>query len=245
MGWLRHLYESWRARVRSNVAALPDFERFFADGFLEIPPAGDDHVLLGAFRADPAARPLATPSGRIELYSERIAGFGYADCPPHPRWMPPAEWLGAAEAARHPLHLVSSQPRHRLHSQMDPGPVSARGKVGDREAVAIHPADAQRRGIAAGDVVRVFNDRGACLAGAVLTDDVREGVVRLSCGAWYDPAADATCVHGNPNVLTRDRGTSRLGQGPTSATALVEIERWSGPVPPVRAFDPPDAAPAN
>jgi len=47
------------------------------------------------------------------------------------------------------------------------------------------------------------------------------------------------CAHGNPNVLTRDRGTSRLGQGPSCATTLVEIERYAGAAPPVRAFTPP------
>jgi biotin/methionine sulfoxide reductase len=70
-------------------------------------------------------------------------------------------------------------------------------------------------------------------------------VVRLSCGAWYDPVdagEGATCAHGNANVLTRDQGTSRLGQGPTSATVLVEIERCNEQVPPVRAFDPPALA---
>jgi biotin/methionine sulfoxide reductase len=77
-----------------------------------------------------------------------------------------------------------------------------------------------------------------------LTDAVAPGVVKLSCGAWYDPAEgeDAVCAHGNANVLTRDRGTSRLGQGPSCATALVEIARCSEPVPPVRAFEPPRMA---
>jgi biotin/methionine sulfoxide reductase len=75
-----------------------------------------------------------------------------------------------------------------------------------------------------------------------VTDTVRPGVIRLSCGAWYDPAdlgGTPICAHGNPNVLTFDRGTSRLGQGPSSATALVEVERWTKPVPAVRAFVPP------
>jgi biotin/methionine sulfoxide reductase len=124
---------------------------------------------------------------------------------------------------------------------MDAGPVSARGKVNGREALAINPADAHARDIADGDVVRVFNARGACFSGAVLTDAVRPGVVRLSCGAWYDPASladGAACAHGNENVLTRDHGTSRLGQGPSSATALVEVERATAP-PPVKAFAPP------
>ncbi len=243
MGWLRHLYARFRAGARTNDP-LPDFEEFWEKGWLEIPRRSDEFVLLRDFRADPAAHPLGTPSGKIELYSSRIAGFGYADCPPHPAWLEPAEWLGAEAARSYPLHLVSSQPRYRLHSQMDVGPVSAQGKVAGREAVAINPADATPRAIKDGDVVRIRNARGSCLAGAVLSDAVRPGVIRLSCGAWFDPesaAPDAACVHGNPNVLTYDRGTSRLGQGPSSATALVEIERVEGAAPPVRAFAPPPA----
>ena len=108
----------------------------------------------------------------------------------------------------------------------------------------INPADAKRRGIADGDVVRVYNARGACLAGAVLSDLISPGVVKLSCGAWYDPMAMrmALCVHGNANVLTHDRGTSKLGQGPSSGSNMVEIERWTGVLPPVRVFVPPRIA---
>jgi biotin/methionine sulfoxide reductase len=93
--------------------------------------------------------------------------------------------------------------------------------------------------------VRVHNARGSCLAGAIVSDTVIPGVVQLACGAWYDPAdggEQPMCRHGNPNVLTRDQGTSKLGQGPASATALVEVERWSGPLAPVGAFDPPRVA---
>ncbi|HUK60640.1 MAG TPA: molybdopterin-dependent oxidoreductase [Stellaceae bacterium] len=240
--WLRHIWDEFRRNAESNE--LPDFDSFWQKGWYEIPRESEEHVLFAGFRADPETHRLKTASGRIELYSERIAGFGYDDCPPHPAWIEPAEWLGARAATDYPLHLVSSQPRYKLHSQMDHGPVSALGKVGGREAIAIHPNDARVRGIAAGDTVRVFNDRGACYAGAVLSDAVAPGVVRLSCGAWYDPEhdrEDAACAHGNANLLTRDKGTSRLGQGPTSATTLVEIERAEA-APPVRAFAPPPVA---
>jgi len=237
--WLRHIYDRWCERLRTNETPPPDFDTFWSAGLIELPRRGEDYVFLSEFRADPANRKLATPSGKIELYSERIAGFGYADCPPHATWLEPIEWLGSAQSKTYPFHLVSGQPRYRLHSQMDGGPVSALGKVAGREAVAINPADAVRRGIKEGDVVRVFNARGSCLGGATLTESVTPGVLRLSCGAWYDPDDQAVCVHGNANVLTYDRGTSRLGQGPSSATTLVDIERWTAPVPPVRAFVPP------
>ncbi len=110
----------------------------------------------------------------------------------------------------------------------------------------MNPADAAKRGISDGDVVRVYNDRGACLAGVALDDGVMPGVVQLATGAWYDPDApdqpDSLDRHGNPNVLTADRGTSRLAQGPSAHTCLVEVAPANGAVPSVRAFDPPDFA---
>jgi biotin/methionine sulfoxide reductase len=73
-------------------------------------------------------------------------------------------------------------------------------------------------------------------------------VVKLACGAWYDPADpsdQALCRHGNANILTRDQGTSKLAQGPSSATALVEVERWTGALPEIGAFTPPRVATAK
>jgi biotin/methionine sulfoxide reductase len=70
------------------------------------------------------------------------------------------------------------------------------------------------------------------------------GVVQLSTGAWYDPERGAAehplCVHGNPNVLTRDVGTSRLAQGCCGQVTVVECEKFAGALPDIRAFDPPD-----
>ena len=198
---------------------------------------------MRAFRRDPAAAPLPTPSGKIEIASATIAGFGYLDCPGHPAWLPPSEGAGSPTAARFPLQLIANQPATRLHSQLDFGAVSLASKIKGREPVRIHPEDAAARGIADGDIVRLYNDRGACLAAAVLSEALRPGVVQLSTGAWYDPddpsAEKPLCVHGNPNVLTCDAGTSRLAQGCTGQLTLVEIERWDGPLPPVKAFDPP------
>ena len=242
MAWLRHLYNSWRDSLRTNAASIPDFDRFWADGYLEIPKGADEYVMFDKFRADPDAHKLTTPSGRIELYSEKIASFGYDNCPPHPTWIEPSEWHGGAGAKAYPLHLVSSQPRYKLHSQMDSEEVSARGKIDGREVVAMHPHDAQARGVKDGDIVRLHNTRGACLAGVMLSDALSPGVVKLSCGAWYDPVdgdEGALCAHGNANILTHDRGTSKLSQGPSTGTNMVEIELWKEPLPPLRAFEAP------
>ena len=72
------------------------------------------------------------------------------------------------------------------------------------------------------------------------------GAVHLPTGAWYDPVdpyEDAPlCVHGNPNVLTRDVGTSCLARGCTGQLTAVQVERFTGNLPPIRAYEPPEAA---
>jgi biotin/methionine sulfoxide reductase len=244
--WIRHLYETTRDQAMRRQVRLPEFEAFWRRGYVEVPAPATPYVIFEDFRRNPARFPLATPSGRIEIYSETIAGFGDADCPPHPAWLEPAEWLGAALADRYPLHLVSNQPRSRLHGQLDMCHTSRAGKVRGREPVWMHADDAGARGIADGDIVRVFNDRGEVLAGARLTDAIRPGVVQLATGAWYDPAEPGRVgsldKHGNANVLTLDKGTSRLAQAPVAHTALVQVERYDGPLPEITAFDPPPLA---
>ncbi len=241
--WLRFLYETAQERLAGLGFNPPDFETFWEEGALLFPEPERQPSLFEAFRQDPAANALPTPSGRIEIWSDRIASFGYDDCLGHPAWLEPREWLGAGKAARFPLHLISNQPKTKLHSQYDQGSHSRAAKIRGREPVRIHPADAQARGIGDGDIVRLFNDRGACLAAAVLSEAVRPGVLQLATGAWFDPAMPGVSgsleKHGNPNVLTHDLGTSRLGQGPSAQSCLVEIERHDGDVPPVTAFDPP------
>ncbi|WP_423922619.1 molybdopterin-dependent oxidoreductase [Candidatus Poriferisodalis sp.] len=241
--WIEVIYEIHRAADPQ----APTYEEFRAKGYVMAPDKAlmgePTQIYLEAFRADPMGKPLRTPSGRIELWSQTIAGYGYDDCPPHPAWMEPFERLGGTGSDRFPLHLVSNQPAVRLHSQYDHAAPSQATKVAGREPVRMHPDTAAARGICDGDVVRLFNDRGACLAGALLDEAVIAEVVQISTGAWYDPAPDGTCRAGNPNTLTADVGTSRLAQGPSAHTCLVEIERYEGEAPPVESYTPPVVVP--
>jgi biotin/methionine sulfoxide reductase len=206
-----------------------------------MPQQPDDGGRLRRFRADPDGHPLPTPSGKIEIFSAKIASFEEADFPGHPAWLAPAYVPGPAA----PLILVANQPATRLHSQFDFGGHSAGAKHRGREVARMHPEDAAARGVADGDIIRIFNTRGACLAGVRVTDDIRRGVVQLPTGAWYDPVVMDNglplCVHGNPNVLTEDVGTSALSQGCTGQLTTVEVCRFDGNLPPIRAFDPPDS----
>ncbi|MEY8841436.1 molybdopterin dinucleotide binding domain-containing protein, partial [Cribrihabitans sp. XS_ASV171] len=189
---------------------------------LAIRNEGPNRTLFAPFREDPEAAPLGTPSGRIEIFSERIEGFGYDDCPGHPVWLPPSEWLGAATRDA-PLHLVSPQPGDKLHSQLEAALADLPGAR--PETLVIHPEDAEDRGISSGDLLHVFNARGACRARARVSEDIQKGVVALPTGAWYGDPGENIDPHGNPNVLTRDIGTSRLGQGSSAHSALVQVER--------------------
>lgn len=238
--WMRAMYDDWCDRVEAaSGESLSSFEVFWEDGQVRAPVI-ENVTLLGAFRDDPVAHPLETPSGRIEIGSETIAAFGYDDCAGHPAWF---HTETARNAGAFPLRLVANNPASRLHSQLDMGAYSQSTKIAGREPVRIHARDAQARGIDSGDIVLLRNERGACLAGAVVSEDILPGVVQLSTGAWYDPLdwsdPNALCVHGNPNLLTEDVGTSRLAQGCSGQLAWVEIERWTGPIPPIRAFNQP------
>jgi biotin/methionine sulfoxide reductase len=243
MGWVRHLYETASEFAASKGMRWDSFEEFWERGYFEMPEAPKPIVLYEKFRADPIGNRLSTPSGRIEIFSDKIAGFHYDDCLGHPAWMEPAEWLGSPIAKTFPLHLLTTQPATRLHGQMDMGRASQETKIAGREPMRMNPDDASARGIRDGDVVRVFNDRGAILAGAVVSEELRRGVIQISTGAWYDPQHPGLIgsldKHGNPNVLTLDKGTSRLAQGPSAQTTLVQVEKFVGEVPPISAFDPP------
>lgn len=240
--WQRWIYDQSRQSAAESGVTLPSLKALRDTGWHRVDPPEQPHVMLTEFRSDPEAKPLHTPSGKIEIFSQTIAGFGCEDCPGHPVWQEPVEWLGRSDKT-HPLHLISNQPKHKLHSQLDHGAVSRAAKINGYEPLRMHPENAAECGIPAGDLLRVFNDRGACLAVAVLSDDIRLDVVQISTGAWLDPEwqsdGSLLCRHGNPNVLTHDKGTSRLAQGPTAHSCLIDVERYKSAPPTIRAFDPP------
>ncbi|MCP4332639.1 MAG: molybdopterin-dependent oxidoreductase [Gammaproteobacteria bacterium] len=223
--WLLHLYEEFRQENLPEGIDLPDYDELRRRNWIDLPVRGAQFapVPFAEFRRDPEASPLGTPSGRIEIFSQTIAQFGYDECPGHPCWHAPDEWLGADLAREFPLHLVSPQPGDKLHSQMECALADIPGAR--PSAIEINPADAHERRLNDGDLVKVFNARGACRARAHVSNDIRRGVVALPTGAWLDTCDDGTDTQGNPNILTRDLGTSRIGQGSSAHTTLVEIVR--------------------
>ncbi|MFE4111182.1 molybdopterin guanine dinucleotide-containing S/N-oxide reductase [Kosakonia sp. YIM B13611] len=240
--WLETFYNIAAERGASQQVTLPPFAEFWqANQLIEMPESEQNarFVRFADFRRDPQANPLKTPSGKIEIFSERINSFGYADCPPHPMWLEPDEWHGNAQPQQ--LQVLSAHPAHRLHSQLNYSRLRETYAVSGREPVTLHPVDAQARGIVAGDVVRVWNSRGQVLAGAVVTEGIKPGVICIHEGAWpdLDHAAGGICKNGAVNVLTKDLPSSRLGNGCAGNTALAWVEKYQGPALTLTAFDPP------
>lgn len=245
MGWLKRIWQEGSQQGKGRGIHLPTFEVFWnQQEYIEF-----DHpqmfVRHQAFREDPDLEPLGTPSGLIEIYSKTIADMQYDDCQGHPMWFEKIERShGGPGSQRWPLHLQSVHPDFRLHSQLcESETLRQQYAVGGKEPVFINPQDASARGIRNGDIVRVFNARGQVLAGAVVSDRYAPGVARIHEGAWYDPDKggdlNALCKYGNPNVLTLDIGTSQLAQATSAHTTLVEIEKYTGPIDNVTAFNGP------
>ncbi len=233
MGWLRHLYDTTRDGVIAKGGAMPDFDTFWREGHAVVPQA-PLAAPLARLRADPDAHPLKTQSGKLVLYSETLAACAYPDCPPHPTWIEPPEWLGGAGRTSYPFHLLSAQPNGRLHSQLDYGRVAQAEKQSGREAVLVNPEDARRLGLKDGDTALVRSARGRCLAGVRITPDIRPNVAVLPTGAWWQPIETAEgpmCIAGNANVLTLDVPASAFSGGCAAHTCLVAIERYEGNAP--------------
>ena len=154
-------------------------------------------------------------------------------------WLEPDEWQGNAEPEQ--LQVLSAHPAHRLHSQLNYSSLRELYAVANREPVTIHPDDAQERGIQDGDTVRLWNARGQILAGAVISEGIKPGVICIHEGAWpdLDLTADGICKNGAVNVLTKDLPSSRLGNGCAGNTALAWLEKYNGPELTLTAFEPP------
>lgn len=227
--WLRELYAA------SDVPM--SYEEFREAGYYKMPVDTTPYVAFSEFRENPALNPLGTESGRIEIHSQEIESYGYDDCPGTPQWIEPSEWHGSPLAEEYPLQMMNKHPLWRRHSSYDNVDTLRKvSKIGGFEPVMINPADAESRGIATGDVVRVFNGRGQILCGAHVTEDIAAQSVVVHEGSWFrqlEPGVAGSLDRGgSSSVLTRQMGTSKLAQGPVTHTTLVEVEKYDGPAEP-------------
>ncbi|MFC1859358.1 molybdopterin-dependent oxidoreductase [Thermodesulfobacteriota bacterium] len=211
--WIRKFVEEHP----ENAEHIKDYEKFRTEGIqrvnLESP--------IIAFQAqieDPENNPFPTPSGKIEIFSQRLADLNNPACPPIPKYLPTFEDLNDPLIEKYPLQLLSPHPKNRVHSIMHN--VEWLKEVEPHRAW-MNPVDAEYRGIHSGDAICVFNDRGKLAITARVTERIMPGVICIFEGAWYNPDKDGVDRGGCANVLTKDAYSS--GGASTMNTALVEV----------------------
>jgi anaerobic dimethyl sulfoxide reductase subunit A len=178
--------------------AVDDFDTFTTQGVARFPAPKDPVAFAAQIRGETT---FNTPSGKIEIYSNVLADnpnpYGLGVIPPIPTWFATGD-----DTARFPLSLCTPKSRARTHSIHGNQPHLSRV---DPDTVWLHPDDAAARGIVDGQLVRVFNDIGATVLPAQVTDRIAPGVVSIKEGAWFTPGADGADSQGCANVLTTDR----------------------------------------
>ncbi len=204
-------------------------------------PDWDKHEIgLRGFAEDPENHPLTTPSGKLEFFSQRLADNFPDDQerPPVPHWVERSpghdERVSGDRAKKYTILCISNHPRWRVHSQHDDmqwlREIETNKIVGPDgyayQTAWIHPDDAAARGIRHRDIIKVYNERGAVLAGAYVTERVMAGVISMDHGARYDAIVPGELDRGGAiNLITPRNTISKNATGMVSGGFLVEYER--------------------
>jgi anaerobic dimethyl sulfoxide reductase subunit A len=186
-----------------------DWDEFRRTGIFK----GEDQLRVGLcdFVEDPEMHPLPTPSGRVEITSERYAADTGFSPWPKPEWLQPN--------SAYPLRLITPKSRFRVHSQHANIPWFAEK---DPQALWIHPADAGFRGISDGSLVMVSSPRGCVRIAARVTENILPGVVCLLEGVWPLFDSEGIDTAGSPNVLTSTEPTMP-SQASRTHSVLVQV----------------------
>ena len=226
--WLMELYE----KTRKNVPELPaSYDDFVRQGIVKYKVNGDSGITMENFRKDPEKYPIKTPSGKIEIYSERLAklakeqelpkGQGQVILP-IPAYIVCQEMRGHQDPLekKYPLECYGYHGQGHVHSSYANLPWIQELQP---DLLLINPVDAQHRGIKSGDRVLVKNDRGSLHIKAKVTPRIIPGVVALPQGAWYQPNPNSGVDEGAcMNTLTSSI-VSPISKGSPMHTNLVEV----------------------
>jgi molybdopterin guanine dinucleotide-containing S/N-oxide reductase-like protein len=183
------------------------------------------HIPLGFHRSPETqpfqpytSGPVPTPSGKIEFYSEALAAEGLD---PLPGFIPPTESRWGKGAERFPLEFLSRKADNYMNSTFANLDGHRKMEARTSQRLEMHPADAEARGIAGGDAVRIFNDRGGLKLTALVPGNGVASVARGVVAARLDWAK----LHpdgANVNALTSERLTD-IGAAATFYSTLVEV----------------------
>lgn len=209
--WLRYI---------AAKHGIPDYDTFKAQGFYR-PESPVPHVAFKKQIVDPIHNPFPTPSGKIEIFSQQMADFNHTDIlPPYAKYLVAGEERATSQFREYPLQLITTHSRRRIHSQLHN--ILWFRRI-EPHAIWMNPIDAKERRIENNDRVKVFNDRGATILPAKLSQGIMPGVVCIYQGAWYEPDPLGNDSGGCANILTR--GEHSPGGAFCSNSVRVEVEK--------------------
>jgi anaerobic dimethyl sulfoxide reductase subunit A len=212
--WLEYLY----AQYAAAHIELPSYDAFVKRGghYYQEPTR---FIAFREQREDFENNPFPTPSGKIEICSERLYALGDERIPSTPRYVPGFEGPEDLRHAEYPFQLIGWHTKRRTHSTHDNNSWLERV---ERPFAHLNSTDAQRLGIGEGAEVELYNDRGCIRVTAHVSEEILPGVAALAQGAWYTPDAEGVDVRGNINVLTVATPTP-LAKGNPQHSNLVGI----------------------
>ncbi len=257
LDWVKRVFESsdlpkhisWKEFLKKGYFVIPALDekhrdpvalRWFYEGRKKDVP--EPHPLPGDY-TEQFLEGLQTQSGKFEFECNSLKRFDPDDPerPPIVRYAPAWEGPAAKELYQHyPLQMISPHSRFSYHTMSD-GKKSAVNDISEHRALIdgyyywvmrINEEDAKARGIKERDLMRVFNDRGAVLCAAHLTNRLPRGVVHAyESSAVYDPLGEpgySVDRGGCVNQLTPKRSIAKKVTGTAANSCLVQVELWDG-----------------
>ena len=240
---------SWRKFLKKGYYVIPPTTeknrdpvsyRWFAEGREKDTP---ELTPLPADYSDGYKKGLQTQSGKIEFESSSLLRFDpdSTDRPPIMKYVPSWEGPHTTELyEKYPLQMVSPHPRYTFHTQSD-GKESAINDISEHRTLVdgyyywiarVNSSDAIERGIKENDLIKLYNDRGAVICAAKLTERVPPGIVHsYEASAVYDPIGEpgkSVDRGGCINQLTPSRMMIKKSHGAGYVSCLIEIQKWNG-----------------
>ncbi|MDR2869103.1 MAG: molybdopterin-dependent oxidoreductase [Deferribacteraceae bacterium] len=220
--WIELVWENTRKAHSSEK--IPTFNEMLSRKeriFLFDKSADGDYVAFEQQIKDPKNNKFSTASGKIEIFSKALFDMKNPEIPALSNYVPAWEGPQDKRVAQYPFQLITWKSKNRDNSTFYSIPAL---KEVYPQVLWINPDDAKEKKIESGDLLRIYNDRGATYIKAEVTTRIMPGVVATPSGAWYSPDEKGEDRNGNVNVLTTDRRTA-LANGNAHQSILVQIEK--------------------